>query len=94
MSSVSVRTPTKHGDKEHLHCVSLFTKRFHRHYRILKCVHTNKTNVSILQIIYIDKQCSTSHRSSTIRERAVLTEINVLEELKFNPLNAKHLRQS
>lgn len=52
----SFRASREQGDKEHLDCVFVFTK--HKRDHILKRVHTNKTNLSIMQIMDIDKQYS------------------------------------
>ena len=57
--SVSFRASRDHGDKEHLYCVLVFTK--HKCDHILRSVHTNKINISLMQIMDIDKQYSTPH---------------------------------
>lgn len=56
---VSFRASREHGDKEHLYGVLEFT--IHKRDHILKSVHTNKTNMSIMQIMDIDKQYSIPH---------------------------------
>ena len=86
----------KHSDKEQFHCILLFTKCFHQHYHILKSVHINKTKISILQIIYIDKQYSTPYRP---RSEKGLFYINTFsrgkkkKQLELNSLNPKYSRQ-
>lgn len=83
----------RHSDKEQFHCSLLFTKCFHQHYHILKSVHINKTEISTLQIIYIDKLHSTPYRPRSEKGLFYINTFSRKKKLELNSLNAKYLRQ-